>query len=482
MKRFSLKNYLFSGILIICTISVSCKKEEPGSATTSNVNRFIKDCFEVFYLWNDQLPKIDIKKESDPFVLFDKMKYKDDRWSTLTDNVQAMEESFAGEETTFGYSLEFKHSQSKGYFGVVQYVHPNSPAQLAGLERGNIITKVNGNGITQSNYRDLYYNSSVELEMGIFENGIVHSTGRKISMTAVKSYMNPIIESLIIDKGAHKIGYLHYSNYLLKSHKELETVLTDFKENKVTDVVLDLRYNGGGYSITSQYLCSMLLSKKTLTENNIYLQQVWNNDYAAYYKEKGIDINEYFTDTIKYMGANEKLIKEAINVNLNLSSVYILTGGGTASASEATIVGLMPYIDVVTIGSTTHGKFCGGSILSPETIYKASNWYNEIKNWGAYIMLYRYANTLGYPDHTNGLVPNYTIEEDIVRYPYALGDENEPLLAKAIELITGTQSGSPIRKVETRNNYRSADELEIPKKALNGKMIGDRPGFLLPLE
>lgn len=479
MKRFSQKTYLFLGMFIAILVLNACKNDD--ATETENVNRFINDCFEVHYLWNDKLPNIKTNAKTDPFSFFDNMKYEEDRWSTLTNDVQAMQESFSGEETTFGYSLAFAHSASIGYWAIIQYVYPNSPAKNAGLKRGDIIMKVNGNSITQSNYLDLYYASSLSLDMGEYKNGLPEQNGETVRMTATKTYMNPIIAHKIIEKGTHKIAYLHYSDYLLKSHDDLEAVFAEFEAAAVNDFVLDLRYNGGGYSITSQFLCSMLLPQNKLNKKNVYLQEVWNDDYMNYFTSKDQNGNKYFTNPITYKNENGKNVSLPINVNLNMQRIYILTGSGTASASEATIVGLKPYMSngVVLIGETTHGKFCGGSIFTPEMVYDTSGngnkWIKSIKNWGAYLMLYRYANANGEPKQTLGLAPDYLVEDNITHYSYALGDENEPLLAKAIELITGMPQTNASLKTTPIQTHRQANELKIPPKALDGKMISNKP-------
>ena len=490
MKIFFQKTYLFLCIFASLFVLNACKDKTEQPTEVSNVNRFINDCFEVFYLWNDKLPNVNVKTETDSYAFFNKMKYRDDYWSSLTNDVRAMEESFSGEETTFGYSLVFYYSElAESYFGVVRYVHSDSPAANAGLKRGDLILKVNGEGITESNYLNLYYAPSLSLELGKYENGTTNLTGETVLMNAVKAYMNPIITYKIIEKATQKIGYLHYSDYLLKSHQDLKTVFSEFIAANVSEIILDLRYNGGGYSITSKFLCSMLLSQDKLNGRNIYLKEIWNSDYMSYFEREGNDMNEYFSNPIGYRDVDGKDVSETIDINFEgLQKIYILTGSGTASASEATIVGLMPYMNdgVVLIGDTTHGKFCGGSILSPGVIYQTTGggkkWFDDIRNWGAYIMLYRYSNANSYPNHTNGLAPDYLVEEDILRNPYALGDENEPLLAKAIELITGISSTDAVLKtMPLPTTYRPANELKTPLKALDGKMIDDKFGLFQPL-
>jgi hypothetical protein len=248
-------------------------------------------------------------------------------------------------------------------------------------------------------------------------------------MVAVKMYENPINTVRIIEKSGHKIGYLCYTDYIDTSERELQNVFAGFMAEGVTDVVLDLRYNGGGYATTAKFISSILAPRSVVKNKEIYLTQKWNNLYNEYWESQDIDNNERFVDTL--------------SVNMDLSRLYVLTTRNTASASEATIIGLKPYMDVVLVGDTTHGKYYGGYVLSVDDYYEGSKGYNKkyylnISNWGMYVMVYRYANRNGYPDFSGGLAPEQDMlaeESDFDLKPF--GDETDPLLGKALAKITG---------------------------------------------
>jgi len=123
---------------------------------------------------------------------------------------------------------------------------------------------------------------------------------------------------------------------------------------------------------------------------------------------------------------------------MNLSKLYVLVSGNTASASEATITGLSPYISVTTIGEQTSGKYCGGIVFTPDDIYENPD--KDLDNWGIYSMVYRYSDKNGStPCMPDGFTPTYKVEDNPFD-GYLMGDEKEPLLAKALELITGIPS------------------------------------------
>jgi C-terminal processing protease CtpA/Prc len=276
-------------------------------------------------------------------------------------------------------------------------------------------------------------------------------------MDAVTMYEDPVVKDTVVVKGMHKIGYLCYTNYTRESEKRLQEVFTRFKAQGVTDVVLDLRYNGGGYAETSRVLSSMLAPASVVKRKDIFLTQAWNDELTAYFKKEREDTNEYFIDTL--------------SVNMDLSRLYVLTLRFSASASEATMIGLKPYMNVIQIGEATHGKYYGGALLSP-MVYdsRQKTWIvdKEIENWLMYLMVYRYADRTGDTSFSGGLIPDYDVEED---YNYALpplGDDRDPLFGKAIELITGESVRT--RSTQSLPHPHTIDGITL-RSPLNGKMI-----------
>jgi C-terminal processing protease CtpA/Prc len=454
MRSERLFLYLFAAWLFVAP---GCTKDDVPSEADSpsfskltdpeKINKFIVDCTQEVYLWEaltdwEEYNNYDIyhaysgEKELH-YELFDRLLYKDDQWSVLTEDIDGLQSTFQGISTTYGYALiRGKLLNTDNYFAIILYIYPGAPAEKAGLKRGDIIVGINGGEITDSNYADLYYSSSISLRLGFVntDGSIVHKPG-SIEMAAVKMYENPINTVRIIEKKGHKIGYLCYTDYVDTSERELLDVFAGFQAEGVTDVVLDLRYNGGGYATTATFLSSILAPRAVVKNKEIYLTQKWNDLYDRYWREQGRGNSEYFVDTLP--------------VNMNLDRVYVLTTENTASASEATIIGLKPYMDVVLVGGATHGKYYGGYVLAVDDYYKGASGYNReqylnISNWGMYIMVYRYANKNNYPDFSGGLAPDreLTAEEDYFDLK-PFGDESDPLLGKALEKITGEKYVTP---------------------------------------
>lgn len=397
---------------------------------TQEINKFIKAVMEDAYLWNDKMPKINILREKDPKAYFKKLLYEEDKWSYVTDDVGALEKSFEGEETSFGYSLAFgRFSNTGNVFAIVEYVYPATPAAEAGLKRGDIIVLMNGKDITDKNYLDLLNAGSLSINLGVLgEDGI--STNRTpIRMTARELVLDPVLITKVIEHEGRKIGYLFYAQYIHNFNTSLDTAFSYLKDKGITDLVLDLRYNPGGDTYAAQHLCSSVAPLSAVNDQKQLVSFQWNKDYQAYweYKNDTEQLGIWFNNTTP--------------VKMDFDKMYILTGPGTASASELTITGLNPYMDIRTIGESTYGKYTASVTFKPEDLLKTlynnnPSEYKDFKNWGIQPIVLRYANSLGVTDFKDGFAPDIPVEEDIFD-GIPLGDEQDPLLAAAIEDITG---------------------------------------------
>jgi len=439
----SIKALTFIGILLL-PLFMACKKkvvvdpdpepiEEEAPALTQKVNEFIKTSMEDVYLWEQYLPNIDIRYEFDSEAYYDKLLYTEDKWSFITDDIAALEASFEGVETSFGYSLAFgRFSNTGNLFAIVEYVYPNTPASEVNIKRGDIIYLINGGDINDANYRDLFYGSTISITLGVLEGGSI-GAGSTMSMTSRLLDLDPVLVKDIIEVGGKKIGYLFYAQYISKYNSSLDEAFQYFKSNNITDLVVDIRYNPGGYISAAQYLCSSIAPQSVVAAEDVLVSLQWNASYQEYWTNNGYD-NQI---KVNFLSDNP--------VNMDLDQVYILTGNGSASASELTITGLDAYMDVVLIGDTTYGKYTGSITLKPEDMYTDSNYYKDFDNWGLQPIVLRYANANGVTDFMNGFAPDYPLYDDLWA-GIPLGDPSEDLLAFAIEKITGVAKKATFKK------------------------------------
>lgn len=421
----NIKSFLF---VSVCLLFCSCDNEQMKEYNTLKVNEFIRDCMQEAYLWSEQMPNLDINKESNPKQYFKKLLYSEDCWSYITDDAKSLTNSLKGIEMTFGYQLVFYKVTDDEYFAVVEYVVPNTAADRAGIKRGDYFVRINGEKINSNNYKNFVSASEITLTKGKWADSNVVETQENVSLTATVETINPILLSKIVTKNGCKIGYLVYNSFIGDFNSSLEEVLRNFKENGVEELVLDLRYNSGGDETASTFLCSSLAPKSVVESESVLIRNHWNSNYESYWRSKGK------TELL------ERRFDKSVECNLNLNRLFVLTSKNSASASELTIVGLSPYMNVVQIGQTTYGKYTSMFLFQPNL--------STIKNWALLPIVAKYANSKGFTDFKDGLSPDYYVEDNL--FPAVqLGDENEPLLAKAIEIITGDVSLS-MQKIPTK--------------------------------
>lgn len=449
LKKLSFLFIILSGIVIGCgedplpgTDPDPTKEEAPE--LTQKINVFIEDVMTDVYLWYSEVPDIDTRYEFDPKAYFEKLLYTEDKWSFVTDNVKELENSFEGIEKSFGWSLAFgRFSDTGTIFALVEFVYPGTPAALAGIKRGDIIYAMNGADITDINYMDLINAETLSFTVGQYTTSGISNVKTK-SMTALELNLNPVQFTKIIEYAGHKIGYLFYAQFISNYNSSIDTALQNFQANGVTDVVLDLRYNPGGTTTAAQYLCSSLAPIDVVNSAKKLVSFRWNDKYQQYWEEGNV-MSQLQIDFIP-----------STQVKMGLSKLHIITGRGTASASELSITGLKPYMNVKTIGETTYGKYTASITLKPEDFYaEKPTYYKDFDNWGVQPIILRYANSQGVTDFKDGFTPDIPVEDDLFS-PIPLGDKTEALLKATIEDITGTEILA-IKSAGIKRNYSIFD-------------------------
>lgn len=434
LKNISLLLVLLSFLAIGCSESPLPEPENPNTVEvkseapelTQKVNSFIKLVMNDIYLWYNEVPDLDIRFEEDSEAYFKKLLYKEDKWSFITDDITELEASFEGVETSFGYSLAFgRFSNTGNIFALVEFVYPETPASRAGIERGDIIVKLNDADITDDNYTDLLYAANLTLSLGILGDDGISIDPNKVSMTSKELNLDPVLITDIVEHEGKRIGYLFYAQYIANFNSSLNEAFQYFMSEGITDLVIDLRYNPGGGVNAAQHLTSSIAPLSIVNNKETLVTFQWNDKYQDYFQTKNIDeqLRIPFVDTTP--------------VKMGLNSVYFLTGNGSASASELTITGLKPYMSVTTIGERTFGKYTASITMKPEDFYENKADYSDFINWGIQPIVLRYANSQGVTDFKNGFEPDIEVNDSLI-YGYQLGDKNEPLLRAAIQNITGT--------------------------------------------
>lgn len=426
--KFLFLIFLLSGLTVGCDDPVPepDPEEQQAPDLTIKVNEFIEAVMTDVYFWYNEVPSIDIRYEFDSKAYFNKLLFTEDKWSFVTDDVKKLEDSFEGKETSYGWSLAFgRFSDTQNIFALVEFVYPGTPADKAGAKRGDLIFEMNGAPITENNYLDLLNSSSMTFTFGQY-GALGISNVKTTSMTALELNLDPVQFTKIIEHGGRKIGYLFYAQYIGNYNSSLDAAFQYFLNNQITDLVLDLRYNPGGTTIAAQHLCSSLAPVADVNAEKRLVNFQWNNKYQKYWQDR---------NNQDQLGIN---FVKTVPLKMGLTKLYVITGPGTASASELTITGLKPYMTVKTIGETTYGKYTASITLKPEDFYEKESDYRDFDNWAVQPIILKYANSLGVTDFKDGFIPDIPVEDDLFS-PIPLGDKTEAMLKAALKEITGVE-------------------------------------------
>lgn len=363
-----------------------------------------------------------------------------DRFSILSDNFEEFENALAGIRLSTGmrFSL-FRQPQDQSLvFGVVRFVFNDGPARDAGVRRGMIFTGIDGSPLTEvSDLGAIFAQPSFSIDLATFDEGnqSFTTTGESISLDQVELSINPVHIAQTLTIKGQNIGYLHYTGFTNEFDQDLNAAFGQFQANGISELVLDLRHNGGGSIETANDLSSMITGQ---FEGQTFISQRFNED-----RDSDFASVRTFNNTIR-VGQDGT---EQIN-SLGLTRVFVLTTNNTASASELILSGLDPYIDIVQIGTTTSGKF-EGSFLVYDTPAPPFFRRQEANLGHRFVMLplvLRSVNADGLTDYFDGFFPDIELPENVFNL-VELGDPSEPLLAAAINEILAGRSPIPTPEV-----------------------------------
>lgn len=460
-----MKTFIYACLFgALALTSWSCKDNstspEPEIEEASAEKQFVWNAMNYWYFWQTDVPDLADDRFSDDQAfqnylmdftdeeaLFNELVYEQvDDFSFFIEDYVEFQQSQQGISESFGYEfgLVCIEDPCSDILGYVQYVLPNSPAKGAGLQRGDLFTRVDGTQLTNTNFQDLLFGTtSYVLGLAKIENNTISNTGETVSLQAVTLQENPVFLSRIIEKNGAKIGYLVYNAFRSNFHRELNEVFGTFAAAGIDELVVDLRYNGGGAVVSSAVLAGMISG---LDDTNEFARFTFNN--------KRSDNNQSFP--IFNMVPLEDDTEIAMN-QLSLNQVYFLTGRGTASASEALINGLEPYMNVFLVGRQTVGKDEGSLTLYDAPVpYTNQENANPSHKRAIQPIILKIVNTEG-RDYPQGFLPDEEVNEiNFLENLPPLGNEMEPLLAKALERITG----APMAKAK-------------PSEAIQGYLLMD---------
>ena len=416
------------------------------TSTLDTEKKWLRAYFDEAYLWRDEVPRVDPSlpayRGSDAYAALDayfealktpqttdtglrrdrfSFTYPTDQWTALIDNaVEA------------GYGIEWKLTSPTPPRQIqIAYVEAGSPAESAGLKRGDQLVSVDA---VDADVGDAFgvdaLNAALFPALANAQHSFVFSrpggATLRLSLTSKTITKTPVpISRVVTTPSGQRAGYLLFNDHIAPAEGQLITAIQGFQAQGLRELVLDLRYNGGGYLYIASELATMIAGA-TRTGSQTFETLKFNARRSA-----ENEATPFFNTSCILVG--NRCTQEQPLPALNLQRVYVLAQSGTCSASESVINGLRGIgVDVVLIGGKTCGKPYGFTAKDNCGIS-----YFPIEFVGV--------NAQGFGDYADGLEPKAGITTSNTRFVkgctvaddtlHALGDSSEAMLASALRHI-----------------------------------------------
>lgn len=446
------------------------------TSLSTNLLNYEKELFEISKYSNPGEYKSGYTEPKFSYI-FDKA---DKNPTAYVNRVSSVDLEGNGNDVGFRPAI-FLYSNDPGYLFFIGAIYPGSSAQAAGLTRGDLVKKINGVSFG-ANYNSESNALETALDGSTMAIEVVKANGSTVVYNLTKSVFksSPIYKSRVITADSKKIGYLSYARFSNKENSEtaLTNVINGFASSGVTDLIIDLRYNGGGYVETAEHLINLLAPSGT---TGVMFTEYFNATMQA--GNAKILANQPLLDgagKIRYSTSGKMLTYADVNYaasenvtsfdkkgNLNnIGKVVFLVSRNTASASELVINSLKPFVEVSLVGGTTYGKPIGFFPITIENKYDV------------YFSLFETKNSRGEGGYYDGMPPTVAASELVVGTSnyimYDFGDVRDGLIKEAISIIAPSATSinstvstkSTLRKsIQSTGNNRG---LEITDKEFNG--------------
>lgn len=374
------------------------------NCSTTGQNTFVRDTLRDIYLWYQHLPNANPSRYSSPEAFLEAVRYKplDTHFSYIT--TRAANDAFYSDSQFIGYGLSTTTSDTE--MRVLQ-VFDDSPATEAGLARGDRILEINGRTVASLISSGQIGNAFGASEIGVESRvRFARRNGEELTRTLTKRLVTIPTVSLtrVFEVDGRKVGYLFFRNFVRPSYQALDDAFAALREAGVEDLVLDLRYNGGGLVDVAVHLSSLIGG--AVTRGNVFAEFRHN------------DRNTRYNETLRF---------EDTEQTLNLSRLFVIATQSSASASELVINSLRPFIPVTVVGDRTYGKPVG---------QYGMNFCDKVLAPVAFSLV----NANGEGDYFNGIAADCTAPDDI---EHDLGTADEGSLSEALHVIrTGSCSST----------------------------------------
>lgn len=378
----------------------------PLSCGTDDMKSWVRANMLDYYLFSDRVDtNLDINAIDSPEQVVTALRVSpEDRFSYMADESQY--NAFFNEGQVFGYGWNFARAENNTWF--FSLIEAGSPLDLAGVERGDQLVSLNGTPLSATFAPDTVSFSVAAYPSDItstIDLGIRNSTGFEQTVSVVRSEytLQTVLQSSVFQSNGVNVGYLAFYQFLQTSTAELDAAFAQFDNANISEMVLDLRFNGGGRVDVANDLASYLIggdSQSAVFARFTYNDRYEGNNFAVNYKTK--------------------------TSAPQLNRVFVLQSANTCSASELVVNSLRSHMEVITVGSTSCGK---PYATSPNTA--CSKVLNALE--------IDIQNADGAGGYFEGIAADCPASENV---SIALGDTAEPLLGEAIEYINTGSCGT----------------------------------------
>lgn len=385
-------------------------------------NAFVRDTLLDIYLWYQQLPNLDPALYDSPEAYLEAVRYRplDTTFSYIASREAS--DSFYSESQYIGIGLGLKQTGPRELR--VAQVFPESPASEAGLSRGDHLLAIDGRPVGE-----LLESGEIGSAFGPDQIGVsVELTWRTLRGDTLRALLTKrpvtiptVSQAEVLDLGGLPVGYLHFRNFVSPSTAALDRAFAEFRARGVVDLVIDLRYNGGGLVDVAQHLGGLIGGMRTNTK--VFVEFRHN------------DKNSYRNRTLRFNDPPAAL---------ELPRLVVITTRASASASELVINGLKPFVPVTVVGDSTFGKPVG-------------QYRFNFCDRALFPVSFQSRNALGEGDYFGGLAADCAAADELER---PLGDPRETSLAGALHFLR-TGSCSPSAAVAARSLARLRAEALI---------------------
>jgi carboxyl-terminal processing protease len=410
--------------------------------TAIDENNYLRSWTHELYLWFDQVPDLNPASYTTAAIFPLLMTSATTASGAPVDKFHftystATWEALSQQGVAAGYGLTFSVvSATPPRTVVVALVDPNAPGQAATLARGATVQSIDGTDINAGDTAGVAALNAGLQPATIGESHVFTvldlggSTPRTVTLTSANVTETPVPLVSTLTSNGGKVGYILFNDHIATSESELISAFTTLQQQSVSDLVLDIRYNGGGYLDIASEVAFMIAGTSQTTGHTFQLQQ-FNSQYTTTNPVTNTAITPtlFHATSQGFSGAAGQTLP-----SLNLTRVFVLTSAGTCSASEAIMNGLRGVnVQVIQIGSTTCGK--------PYGFYPPDNCGTTY-----FSIQFRGVNDKGFGDYTDGFTPANALVAAGVAIPgcsvaddftHALGDPNEARLGQALAYRTG---------------------------------------------